>query len=175
MIIIIVVVILKSFPKVRVNYYREISNRLYSPTSCFLLFLPYLFSHFYILSNLVYPSDSGSSSWSLSFHFYVQHFFQVFFLLPSASHVQTILCSFERHFLFHSLLVPILYWNFLSCSPVFWLKFLLKIHFHGLNFVIFSFCSGFCSIYKYYLEINFKNIKFTFFFYALVLNNPFTK
>jgi hypothetical protein len=39
-----------------VYYYREISSSLYSPTSCFLVFFPIFPSHFYILSNLVYPS-----------------------------------------------------------------------------------------------------------------------
>ena len=34
------IIILKLFPKIRVNYYREISSHFYSPTSCFLVFLP---------------------------------------------------------------------------------------------------------------------------------------
>ena len=60
--------ILKWFPKIWVDYYREISRRPYSSTSCFLLFLPNIPSHFDIFSNLVYPSVSGSSSWSFSLH-----------------------------------------------------------------------------------------------------------
>ena len=54
-----IIFILKSFPKLWVDYYREISSHLYSPTSCFLLFLP----------NLFYPSGSNPSSWSFSLLF----------------------------------------------------------------------------------------------------------
>ena len=55
----------KSFPKIWVDYYREISSCLYSSPSFFLVFFPQ-FSPliFYILFNLIYLSGSGSSSWS---------------------------------------------------------------------------------------------------------------
>jgi hypothetical protein len=50
-----VIIILKSSPKIRVNYYREISSLLYSFPSCFSLhFFPIFSFHFYILSNLIY-------------------------------------------------------------------------------------------------------------------------
>ena len=37
---IFIIIFLKSFSKFWIDYYREISSRLYSPTSCFLVFLP---------------------------------------------------------------------------------------------------------------------------------------
>ena len=85
--------ILKQFTNLGVDYYREISSGFCSPTSCFLYFFQIFPSNFYILSNLVYQYDSGSSPWSFSLRFCVQHSLR---LLSSASNVQTILiCSFE--------------------------------------------------------------------------------
>ena len=54
------------FPKIGVDYYREISSCFYSLTSWFFYFFPIFCSHFYILSNLVYQSTSGVSFWSFS-------------------------------------------------------------------------------------------------------------
>ena len=64
--IMMIIISLKSFPEIWVDYYREISSCLCSCSSCFIVFLPNFPSHFYILSNLVYLPDFGSSSWPYS-------------------------------------------------------------------------------------------------------------
>ena len=66
--------ILKSLQKIWVDYHREIPSRHYSPISCFLYFVRVFPSYLYILSHLVYPSGSESSSRSFSLHFCMWHF-----------------------------------------------------------------------------------------------------
>ena len=58
----------RSFPKLWVDYYKDISSHLYSPTSCFLLFLPIFPFSFQCL---IWTSGSGYSYWLFSLHFYV--------------------------------------------------------------------------------------------------------
>ena len=52
------------------DYYRNIS----SLSSRFLVFIPMYPPYFYILSNLIYHSDSWSPSWLFFFDVYGQHF-----------------------------------------------------------------------------------------------------
>ena len=68
------------------------------PLPVFLYFFPIFPSHFYIISTLVYPSGSGSSSRSFSLHFCDQRFLGHPFLL-SSSYVHNILtCSLACKF-----------------------------------------------------------------------------
>ena len=65
----------KSFLNVWLDYFRENSILFFH----FLFFIIYLFnsifsSQLYVLSNLIYPLVSGSSSCSFSIHYYMQYF-----------------------------------------------------------------------------------------------------
>ena len=105
-----IIINLKLFPKIWINYYKEISNCLYTPTSCFFLyFFPIAHSNFYIISNLVYPSDFGSSSWSLSLHFCVQYFLKYLYFLICITCPNYLNLLFWMSFFISSALSPILY------------------------------------------------------------------
>ena len=56
-----------SLSKIGVDYYKKSAAVSILPLPVFLYFFPIFPSHFYILSNLFYPSGSGSGSSSLLF------------------------------------------------------------------------------------------------------------
>ena len=72
----------------------------------FLYFFPIFPSHFYIISNFVYSSGFGFSSWSFSLHFFVCSIF--IGILSSLIHIicsYHLNCYFECNFLYHPPLV----------------------------------------------------------------------
>ena len=68
--VIFIMIILKSLGKIRVDYYRHLQSSLF-PHPVFFHFFLIFPSHFYIISNSVNSSGSGSSFWSFSLTFCV--------------------------------------------------------------------------------------------------------